>query len=94
MPPDAPKHARASQLRPLLPITIASLPRTQKHFDWAARYHKIPKISLGAYIFQRPFLGGLIFGRGIYSEGLIIGGKFTLQNWLGLQLEGNLCQNF
>ena len=22
--------------RPLLPITIASLPATQKHFDWAA----------------------------------------------------------
>ena len=28
-------------------------------------YHKILKISPGAYIFQRPFL------RGLYSEGLI-----------------------
>ena len=28
-------------------------------------YRKIPKISPGAYIFQRPFL------RGLYSEGLI-----------------------
>ena len=40
-------------------------------------YHKIPKISPGAYIFQRPFL------RGLYSEGLIYGGKFAFQNQLG-----------
>ena len=26
---------RPLQLQPLLPITIASLPTTQKHFDWA-----------------------------------------------------------
>ena len=26
------------------------------------RYRKIPKISPGAYIFQRPFFEGLIFG--------------------------------
>ena len=32
-------------------------------------YRKIPKISPGAYIFQRLFL------RGLYSEGLIYGGK-------------------
>ena len=42
-----------------------------------APYRKIPKISPGAYIFQRPFL------RGLYSEGLIYGGKFALQNQLG-----------
>ena len=36
-------------------------------------YRKIPKISPGAYIFQRPFL------RGLYSEGLIHGGKFPFQ---------------
>ena len=41
------------------------------------KYRKIPKISLGAYIFQRPFL------RGLYSEGLIYGGKFAFQNQLG-----------
>ena len=41
------------------------------------KYHKIPKISPGAYIFQKPFL------RGLYSEGLIYGGKFAFQNWLG-----------
>ena len=37
------------------------------------KYRKIPKISPGAYIFQRPFL------RGLYSEGLIYGGKFAFQ---------------
>ena len=40
-------------------------------------YHKIPKISPGAYIFQRPFL------RGLFLEGLIYGGKFAFQNQLG-----------
>ena len=39
-------------------------------------YCKIPKISPGACIFQRPFL------RGLYSEGLIYGGKFAFQNRL------------
>ena len=38
-------------------------------------YRKIPKISLGAYTFQRPFLRGLLL------EGLIYGGKFALQNY-------------
>ena len=33
-------------------------------------YHKIPKISPGAYIFQRPFL------RGLFLEGLIFGGAY------------------
>ena len=37
-------------------------------------YRKIPKISPGAYIFQRPFL------RGLYLEGLMYGGKFHFQN--------------
>ena len=40
-------------------------------------YHKVPKISLLAYNFQRPFL------RGLHSEGLIYGGKFAFQNRLG-----------
>ena len=34
------------------------------------RYRKIPKISLGAYIFQRPFL------RGLFLEGPIFGGAY------------------
>ena len=42
------------------------------------RYRKIPKISPGAYISQRPFLMGLIL------EGLIFGGKTAFQNRLGL----------
>ena len=37
----------------------------------------IPKISPGAYIFQRPFL------RGLFLEGLFYGGKFAFQNRLG-----------
>ena len=39
-------------------------------------YRKIPKISPGAYIFQRPFL------RGLFLEGLIYGRKFAFQNRL------------
>ena len=42
-----------------------------------SKYRKIPKISHGAYIFQRPFLRGLFF------QGLIYGGKFAFQNRLG-----------
>ena len=38
------------------------------------KYRKIPIISLGAYIFQRPFL------RSLFLEGLIYGGKFAFQN--------------
>ena len=33
-------------------------------------YRKIPKISPGPYIFQRPFL------RGLFLEGLIFGGAY------------------
>ena len=45
-------------------------------------YRKVPKISHGAYIFQRLFLRGF-FWRGLYSEGLIYRGKFAFQNRLG-----------
>ena len=44
---------------------------------FSASYRKIPKISPGAYIFQRPLL------RGIFLEGLIYEGKFSFQNRLG-----------
>ena len=54
-------------------------------------YRKIPKISPGAYIFQRPFL------RGLFLEGLIFGGAYLRREicvsksiGLALQLEGNL----
>ena len=36
-------------------------------------YLKIPKISPGTYIFQRPFL------RGLFLEGLIFGGAYLLR---------------
>ena len=35
-----------------------------------SRYRKIPKISAGAHIFQRPFL------RGLFLEGLVFGGAY------------------
>ena len=38
---------------------------------------KIPKISPGAYIFQKPFLRGLLW------KGLMYGGKFAFKNRLG-----------
>ena len=41
------------------------------------KYRKIPKISLGAYIFQRFFL------RGFYSERFMYGGKSAFKNRLG-----------
>ena len=37
---------------------------------------------MGLIFFKGPF-EGLIFLRGLYSEGLIIGGKSAFQNWLG-----------
>ena len=48
-------------------------------------YRKIPKISPGAYIFQRPFL------RGLFLEGLIFGGaylrrKICVSKLIGLAL--------
>ena len=46
-------------------------------------YRKIPKISPGAYIFQRHFLRGLFLEGLFYLEGLIYVGKFAFQNRLG-----------
>ena len=39
-------------------------------------YRKIPKLSAGAYIFQKPFL------KGLFLEGLIYKGKFAFQSRL------------
>ena len=57
------------------------------------KYRKIPKISPGAYIFQRPFL------RGLCTEGnlrfkidwasLIVGSKFTVFALFYFVFEGN-----
>ena len=58
-------------------------------------YRKIPKISTGAYIFQRPFsFGGLIFG-GVYLRfkidwaSFIVGSKFTVLPLFYFVFEGN-----
>ena len=55
------------------------------------KYRKIPKISPGACIFQRPFL------KGLFLEGLIFGGAYLRREicisksiGLALQLEVNL----
>ena len=47
--------------------------------------HIIPKISPGAYIFQRPFFWGF-FWRGLSIEGHL---RFKI-DWTSLKLEGNL----
>ena len=70
-------------------------------------YRKIPKISHGACIFQRPFFEGLIFGgayirRGLSREGnlrfkidwasLIVGSKFTVLALFYFVFEGNFLR--
>ena len=66
------------------------------------RYHEIPKISPGAYIFQRPFLraifqvqapGGLIFGGAIERRVFYVTslGVLYLE---GLMHRGAYVQNF
>ena len=54
------------------------------------KHRKIPKISPGAYIFQRPFL------RGLFLEGLIYGGKFVFQKLSARLILGlsRVCINF
>ena len=56
---------------------------TAVRFHTETNYRKIPKISLGAYIFQRPFLRGLILQEGnlrfkIHWASLTVGSKFTV----------------
>ena len=68
------------------------------------KYRKIPKISPGAYIFQRPLFEGFVFGgayirRGLSTEGnlrfkidwasLILGSKFTVFALFYFLFEGN-----
>ena len=64
-------------LRSFLSKVFPPLSTEQHLTEIFGAYRKIPKISPGAYIFQRPFL------RGLFSEGLIYGGKFVSQNRLG-----------
>ena len=51
-----------------LTFVACSMPELQHDMKVDLRYRKIPKISPGACIFQRPFL------RGLYSEGLSMEG--------------------
>ena len=84
--------------------TSVYLVNVQKMARNTAIYRKIPKISPGAYIFQRPFLEGLIFGRayirrGLCTEGilrfkidcanLIVGRRFTVFALFDFVFEGN-----
>ena len=58
------------------------------NYDLWHGYRKIPKISPGAYIFQRPFFGGAYIRRGLCTEGnlrlkidwasLLLGRKFSV----------------
>ena len=52
---------------------------------YTSRYRKIPKISPGAYIFQRPFL------RGLFLEGLIFEGAYLWREICVLKLIELVC---
>ena len=54
-------------------------------------YRKIPKISPGTYIFQRPFLRGLVL-EGLLFRGAYLRREICVSKWIGLalQLEVNL----
>ena len=52
---------------------------------YPVKYHKIPKISPAAYIFQKPFLRGLIFGGAYIRKGLCTEGNLHYKiGWASL----------
>ena len=53
--------------------------------DSVLKYRKIPKISPGAYIFQRPFL------RGLFLEGPIFGGAYVRREICVIKSVGLAC---
>ena len=60
------------------------------------KYHKIPKINPGAYIFRRPFLRGLflkgpIFGRAYSQREICVSQSIGLALWLEVHLPFLLC---
>ena len=65
------------------------------HVDYLAfpKYRKIPKISPGAYIFQRPFLRGSSMEGNLRFKidwaSLIVGSKFTVFALFYFVFEGN-----
>ena len=57
----------------------------RRSLKWTVTYRKIPKISPGAYIFQRPFFEGLIFGGAYIRRGLSVEGNLRLEiDWASL----------
>ena len=85
-----------SDISKLLYVTSRAVRRVK--FEIILKYSKIPKISPGAYIFQRPFLRGY-FWRGLSTEGnlhfkidwacFIVGSKFTVFALFYFVFEGN-----
>ena len=65
--------------------------------DWASLivkgYHKIPKISPGAYIFQRPFLRGL-FLEGRTFRGAYVRREICVSISIGLACRGKEIYHF
>ena len=64
-----------------------------EQFFLLLKYRQIPKISPGAYIFQRPFL------RGLFLEGLIFGGAYLrreicVSKSIGLACSGKEIYHF
>ena len=57
------------------------------HYD-KGEYRKIPKISPGDYILQRPFL------RGLFLEVLMYGRKFCISKSIGLACSGKKIYHF
>ena len=54
-------------------------------YTYIQKYRKIPKISPGAYIFQRPFLRGLFLGGGYIRRGLCTEGNLRFKiNWASI----------
>ena len=56
-------------------------------------YRKIPKISPGAYIFQRPFLRGLFLERPIFG-GAYVRREMCIIKSVGLNCSGNEIYHF
>ena len=57
------------------------------------KYFKIPKISPGAYIFQRPFLGGLFLEGPIFG-GAYVGREICVSKSIGLACSGKEIYHF
>ena len=76
-------------------IRFSFSPTTEFIFDvfTCTKYRKIPKISPGAYICQRPFLRGL-FLEGLISEGLYVRREICVSKSIGLACGENEFYHF